>query len=403
MNCPGCGAELKPSEQVCPGCGRAQAVAPRKRGVPLPLLLVVILTPLLTVGYQWLQKRRNIADAANVPAPAPELPSNYPCVTGPVEGAAPRLGQCALYAAPAGPVDRMEADLRYGRFVLRETDLYLDDDFQVPLTRTYNSLDWVHPNPVHAFGRNSNHPFDIAPLGTRNPYTYMMLVLEDGDFVYFDRISKGAGFADAVFRHSESSTRFYKAVAQWNGYGWRIALADGTQIDFPDSNHSTNMAQGAPIEIRNARGERLQLIRDGQRNLQEILTPHGRWIKFQYDDMSRVIYAADDAGHWAKYTYTPEGMLGVVLLSSGRQRTYEYDGDKMTRILDGNGHELVRNVYASGQLVGQQFADGSAYSYAYTMAPSGKYIQGVTVTPPNAAAKFIPVVKYLHDFVADAP
>lgn len=55
-------------------------------------------------------------------------------------------------AMHAGPVARVEADLRYGRFVLRETDLYLEDTFEVPLTRSYSSADWVHSNLVHAFG-----------------------------------------------------------------------------------------------------------------------------------------------------------------------------------------------------------------------------------------------------------
>jgi len=97
-----------------------------------------------------------------------------------------------------GDVDRVEADLRYGNFVLRQTDLELNDVFDVPLNRSYRSNDWVHSNPVHAFGRNSNHPFDIAPVGTRNPYTYLLIDLEDGDLLYFDRISKGTGYSDAV-------------------------------------------------------------------------------------------------------------------------------------------------------------------------------------------------------------
>jgi len=81
------------------------------------------------------------------------------------------------------------------------------DGFKVPLTRAYCSNEWVDQNPVHAFGRDSNHPFDVAPIGTRNPYTHQMIVLEDADFLYFDRISKGTGYADSVFQHSEISTR----------------------------------------------------------------------------------------------------------------------------------------------------------------------------------------------------
>ena len=142
-----------------------------------------------------------------------------------------------------GPVERFETDLRSADFVMRETDLYLNDVFQVPLTRSYTSWDWVHSNPVHAFGRNCNHPYDIAPVGKRNPYTFMMLDLEDGEFLYFDRISKGTSYADAVYMHTETSTQFYKATQQWNGNGWTMRLTDGSQILFPESYNATNMAR----------------------------------------------------------------------------------------------------------------------------------------------------------------
>jgi Cytochrome oxidase complex assembly protein 1/Domain of unknown function (DUF6531) len=139
-----------------------------------------------------------VPEYSNVIAASPRFDGNFPCVFAAVStsGVVPQLGSCSMPTSHGEPVDRFEADLRYGRFVLRETDLYLDDVFKVPLTRSYNSEDWVHPNPVHAFGRNSNHPYDIAPIGTRNPYTYQTIVLEDGDFLHFDRISKGAGYGD---------------------------------------------------------------------------------------------------------------------------------------------------------------------------------------------------------------
>ena len=293
----------------------------------------------------------------------PRIPADYPCVYAAVESGSaapqpgPRLGSCALAPEMGGPVDRFEADLRYGRFVLRETDLYLNDVFQVPLTRTYNSQDWIHPNRVHAFGRNTNHPFDIAPLGTRNPYTFQDIVLEDGDYLYFNRISEGGGYANALYQHSESSTRFYKALQRWNGGGWTTTLADGSQIVFPESYNATNMAQGAPTEMRNAKGEKLELIRDGERNLKEILTPHGHWMKFEYDDQSRIVRAEDDAGHWAKYSYNGNGMLRTVVQSTGKERHFEYDGVEMTSVKDETGRVLVSNFYAYREIVGQDVSE----------------------------------------------
>src|SRR2546427_490826 len=56
-------------------------------------------------------------------------------------------------------------------FVLRKTDLVVKDVMPLALTRTYRQWD----NHSRAFGMGANHPYDICPLGSRNPYTF-----EDG-------------------------------------------------------------------------------------------------------------------------------------------------------------------------------------------------------------------------------
>jgi YD repeat-containing protein len=326
----------------------------------------------------------------------------FPCVSASVDGGnmVAQTGKCAM-AMPmhSGAIDRFEADLRDGNFVLRETDLHINDIFDVPLTRSYRSRDWVSANPVHAFGRNSNHPFDIAPIGSRNPYTYQMLVLEDGGFLYFDRVSKGTGYADAVYLHSETSTPFYKATQSWNGTGWTMKLADGSEIIFPESYNATNLAQGAAIEMRNAKGDRLQLKRDAQRNLQEIKTPHGHWLRFSYDSLSRIQRAEDDAGEWGEYEYTGDGMLMNVVLSSGRQRHYEYQEGLMTRISDEAGRTLVHNTYENSILRQQEFGNGDDYSYEYDWKPGAYYPDKVSVTLPNQKTHEIPVADSVPEFV----
>jgi YD repeat-containing protein len=342
-----------------------------------------------------------VPEYSNAVAAAPRFDGDFPCVFAQVgeSGVVPQFGQCAMPTVHADPLDRFEADLRYGTFVLRETDLYLEDGFKVPLTRSYDSGDWLHRNPVHAFGRKSNHPFDIAPLGTRNPYTYQMIALEDGDFLYFDRISKGTGYADAMFQHTETSTCFYKAITKWNGNGWTTKLADGSEIRFPESYNAKNMAQGAPTEMIDAKGNRLELGRDPQRNLQEIRTPHGHWIRFNYDDQSRIKRAEDDAGHWAQYEYNSDGMLKTATQSSGRQRNYEYDGTLMTRITDEKGNVLLRNTYDGRLLARQQFGNGATYSYDYDWAPDEYYPKRVWVTFPDQTKRELSVGASVPEFV----
>lgn len=315
----------------------------------------------------------------------PTREPNCPCVFASLEnnGAVPQLGRCQIPLLPGPPVHRFEADLRYGRFVLRETDLFVHDVFDVPMTRTYASSDWGHSNPVHAFGRNANHPFDIAPLGTRNPYTHQTITLEDSDDIYFERISKGTGYADAVYQHTETNSRFYKAIQRWNGSGWTTRLADGSEIHFPESYNAKNMAQGAATEIVDSKGNRLELRRDPYRNLTQILTPHGHWIKFSYDDQARIVRAEDDSGHWARYGYNSNGMLEDVHLSSGSARHYQYSGVLMTSIIDENGSLLLKNSYESGFLVSQEFPKKLIVFYRYEWADSGRYVQTAEVSLPT--------------------
>ena len=336
---------------------------------------------------------------------APTMSGTFPCVYG-VVGIAeviPRLGDCVLPTTLSGPVDRFEADLRYGRFVMRQTDLYLKDVFDVPLTRTYTSNEWSHPNPVHAFGQNTNHPFDIAPVGRRNPYTYQLIVLEDGDSLYFKRVSKGTGYADAVYQHVETATRFYKATTRWNGNGWTVNLADGSSIRFPESYNAKNMAQGAPTEMTDLSGNKLELQRDGQRNLRQIRTPHGRAISLTYDDQARIVRAEDDGHNWAQYRYNNDGMLTDVVLSSGKERHYEYDGKLMTRIIAENHRVLLHNTYdEDGFLVRQDFGNGASYSYDYR--GDGTWNRAsVIVTLPDKSTKTIQRSQAISDFVKHPP
>ena len=336
-------------------------------------------------------------DYTRVAAPAPTLDGTHPCVVAPVidGNAVAAIGQCATPTVHADTVDRFEVDLRYGAFVMRQTDLRIDDVFQVPLTRSYNSRDWLAPSRMHAFGGNSNHPYDIAPLGTRNPYTYMMLALEDGDFLYFDRISSGTGYADAVYQHSETSTPFYKSTISWNGSGWTLRMANGEEMIFPESYNAKNLAQGAATEIRDASGNKLELQRDRQRNLLEILTPHGHWIKFSYDDQARITRAEDDTGEWVRYEYSagPLGMLLDAIHSSGQERHYQYEGALMTAIADEHGLVLLRNTYDSGVLVAQVYANGDVFKYRYVWDAKRAFVDKAVITMPDGSEREVEVAE----------
>ncbi len=61
---------------------------------------------------------------------------------------------------------------------------------------------------MRAFGRGATHAYDIFLVGDNTPYTFMDLILVDGVRVHFTRTSPGVAFADAIFEHTASPTRF---------------------------------------------------------------------------------------------------------------------------------------------------------------------------------------------------
>lgn len=333
----------------------------------------------------------------------PRLDGTHPCVYAiPGQGSATaQVGRCATPVRDDQAIDRFEVDLRYGTFVLRQTDLATADGGLIPLTRTYASQDWGSPSHEHAFGLNSSHNWDIAPTGSRWPYTYMTLMLPDSDFLYFRRISAGTSFANAVYLHTETSTPWYKAVIAWNGDGWTLRRTDGAEMRFPEAYASRNLAQGAACERKDAAGHVLHLRRDRNRNLQEVLTANGHWIRFTCDDRGRILQAEDDRGELVRYGYNSGGLLAYALHASGAERMYEYQGPLMTAVLDEHGTALVRNAYRAGLLVAQHFADGELYTYDYTPDAGARFMDQVIVTLPDRSQRTIPLADAVPQFVRE--
>jgi YD repeat-containing protein len=289
------------------------------------------------------------------------------------------------------PINEFQVDLHSGMFVLRQTDLFVPDVSPLSLTRTYRVWDCC----ARAFGVGTNHPYDICPTGTRFPYTYMDLNLEDGRQIHFRRISKGTGYADAVFRHEETSSEFYGAQIAWNGDGWTMTFGDGRRFLFPEAYHSKTYAQGAPLEMREADGHRIQLKREKRRNLEQLISASGRTIRFKYDDADRISEATDDGGNVRKYSYDSSGHLQTVADAAHLLYRFEYapllhwkyDPYLMTAVLDESGQVLLQNIYNSGGRVSEQkLINGEIYRYDYIFR--GNDIVETIVNDPMGERKF---------------
>lgn len=321
----------------------------------------------------------------------PAWDGSYPyAMISPVSGSSPPKFQTSISsiqptARHDSPVNDFLVDLHTGRFELRQTDLFVPDVMPLSLTRTY--IVWDYHS--RAFGVGGNHPYDICPTGTRRPYTYMDLNLEDWYQVHMPRISKGTGYADAVFRHALTSSEFYGAQVAWNGNGWTLNFLDGRKFYFPEAYYSKNYAQGAATEMVDAEGHRIQLKRSKVRNLDELISPSGYKITFKYDLTDRIVEADDGAGHIRKYSYDHGGHLDTV--SDGAHVVYRfeyqrlmneagYDPWLLTAVLDGDWNVLLQNKYLWGRISEQKLANGEVYRYEYRL--KGREVLQTTVTLP---------------------
>jgi YD repeat-containing protein len=288
------------------------------------------------------------------------------------------------------PLNEFDVDLHTGRFILRQTDLFVPDVMALSLTRTYIAWD----SHSRAFGVAANHPYDICPTGDHFPYTYMDMNLEDGSAVYMSRISKGTGYADAVFRHDKSSSEFFGAQTAWNGNGWTLSFRDGRKFYFPDSYNAKNCAQGAPTLMQDPQGRRVELKRDNNRNLEALISPSGYRIAFKYDASDRIVEAKDDLNNMRKYSYDRSGHIETVSDATHAVYRFEYaplireaglDPWLLTRVLDGEWNVVLENKYLWGRVSEQKLADGEVFRYDYQL--SGRDVVEARVTLPSGEKK----------------
>ena len=273
------------------------------------------------------------------------------------------ITKCSPRSLIETEVNEIEVDLRYGLLLARKTDLFIPDAIPLTLTRCYRL--WDHrPLP---FGASTNHVWDMNPTGSRQPYTYVDLALCDGQSIHYERISKGSGYADAVYEHRETATPFLGSRFSWNGKGWDLRLKDGSLLLFPEAYHAKRPVEGAIIGFRDAEGRSVQVDRDRHRNLQRITSPSGHFIAFEQDPSGKILKAFDDRQRAVKYVYDDAGRLALVQGLNSVHRHW-YDGTYLTAIDDGN-HRLVNLRYFEGRLAELSLPDGRSYRLRFEYDP----------------------------------
>jgi hypothetical protein len=283
------------------------------------------------------------------------------------------------------PVSQFEVNLSTGKFVARQTDLFSAGATPISLTRTYNSFD----SNAQSFGTGASQPYDVCPYGSRFPYTYIDLVLEDGDRVHFERISKGTGYVDAIYEHRDtSSNEFLGARIRWNGDGWNLTLPDGSTFIFPEAYSAKTAGQGAVTEIRGATGQRINIKRSGNGDAKNVISSAGHSMEFSYDDSSHIVEARDDLGNDRQYSYDSDHRLLFVSDANSRLYQFAYDHWLMTRIMDGRRNQILAIVYRGSRAAQVQLAGGDVYRFTYNVDSQDNVVQTVVVGPDGTTKEF---------------
>ena len=276
-------------------------------------------------------------------------------------------------------------DLSTGQFLLETTDLFIRDVIPIHVRRSYRPQDTAS----RAFGLGATHDYDMFMVGDTWPYTHQTLALPDGGRVRFERVSAGTSYSDAVYEHTTTPSRFYKAVLRWNGSvdasrAWRLTLKDGTTYFFPEAEGVTDPYRAALTGIADRNGNELIISRTYGR-VDAIMSPNGRAVWFTYDESGRVVQLVDIAGRAVLYVYDAGGRLWKVTNPAGGVTEYSYDvSNRLTQIKDARGIVFLTNEYDTlGRVFRQTLGDSGVYQFAYTTNSNGRIVQTDVTDPRN--------------------
>jgi len=203
-------------------------------------------------------------------------------------------------------------------------------------------------------------------------------MLPDRRFIHYRRISPGTGFADAIYENPNPGPIFRGSRAAWNGWGWDLALEDGTTYLSPEAYNAKRVQQGSLVGVFDKKGNEVRLLRNSDGDLTELQSPSGRWIRFQYD-AGHLVLAADSSGNKVEYEYDANDRLRKVKYASGQSMTYAYDAfNRVVSAEDSLAGIFLTVEYDANQgSVARVRAEGRAYGFRYVRdeAPNSDYVE----------------------------
>src|SRR5260370_3928398 len=272
------------------------------------------------------------------------------------------IGECLSLLPDGKKLDLIEVAL-VGFVRPIKTDLFVEDSFPLAFTRTYSPPDdWSTGNRIFL-----PHVYDPYLTGSRDPYTYLDWLLPDRQLIHYQRISAGAGFVDGVYENASPGSLVGGGRVAWNGWGWDLALEDGTTYLSSEAYQAKRPQKGSLVGIFDKEGNEGRLSRNSDGDLTEVKSPSGRRIRFHYDGAGHMVQAADSSGNKVEYEYDSNDRLRKVKYPSGQSTTYAYDtSNRIVNAEDSLAGTILAVEYDADQRsVAHVTAESRSYDFRY--------------------------------------
>lgn len=344
-------------------------------------------------------------------------------------------------AKPDGPCCGDPVDLNSGTLVETQTDAVINDVIPIALTRSWHGLNSFevtnssYSQDTRSFGgwRSNYDMYIYAPSGSWTDPN-MGIRMSDGYVISpFSAVTPQSGMQQ-TWQYSGTSPMFAGAILQAplgtslcnNPDGsecYYLQTRDGTQYWFDD--------YSGLYQIRDRFGNSVMIYRSGGL-VQQVTSPNGRFLTFQYDANNNVKSVTDNSGRTWTYTYhsdtvplggwtlnasTPPssnppantamyfldkvtypdttytsftynenfspptaGSGGSGQITSSSCPYYPVPGTLLTMV-DRNGNTAMSNTYCSAYVTKQTLADGAVYQFGYQLDSNNNTLQ-TNVTDP---------------------
>jgi RHS repeat-associated protein len=279
-------------------------------------------------------------------------------------------------------LDGDPVDLSTGMMTDAHTDLVVEDTMPLALTRHF----WQGDDKEREFGVGQVSNYGMF-LHSEQQYEQVDLYIPGGGKVHYVRTSPGTSFSDAVFGARETAGEYRGSViafksdpALGGSRGWVLTRRDGMVFVFP--------MYSPLVAIRDRNGNQVTMTRRSDDRLEQVTSPNGRWIKFEYDAEDRVSAARDSLGRTVRYTYTGR-RLTTVVNPAGKSMVYAFDTlDRLSGLTDARGIRYVINEYdpISGRIARQRVPEGGVFTFAYNTDAQGKVTE-TRVTQPGGSVR----------------